>query len=91
MRNVFVAMCKFSNNVMEMTHQNCNLFKRSYTDKGIGFTFNNGKKYRTMTLLKIALHCMQLAYNLLDSSDESQTTSISCKRSCFLNSISRVQ
>ena len=50
-----------------------------------------GKKYRTMTLLKIALHCMQLAYNLLDSSDESQTTSISCKRSCFLNSISRVQ
>ena len=52
---------------------------------------NLGKKYRTMTLLKIALHCMQLAYNLLDSSDESQTTSISCKRSCFLNSISRVQ
>ena len=24
-----------------MTHDNCNLFKRSYTDKGMGFTFNN--------------------------------------------------
>ena len=46
MKNVFVAMCKFSNNVEEMTHDNCNLFKRSYTDKGIGFTFNNERDDR---------------------------------------------
>ena len=44
MKNVFVAMCKFSNNVDQMTHDNCNLFKRSYTDKGIGFTFNNERE-----------------------------------------------
>ena len=39
--NAFVAMCQFENNVETMTFSNCNLFKRSFTNKGLGFTFNN--------------------------------------------------
>ena len=39
--NPFVAMCMFMGNVKTMTFENCNLFKRSFTTKGIGFTFNN--------------------------------------------------
>ena len=27
-----------------MSFRNCNLFKRSFTNKGIGFTFNNEKE-----------------------------------------------
>ena len=34
-------MCKFDNNVAQMLFKNCDLFKRSFTDRGIGFTFNN--------------------------------------------------
>ena len=44
MDNSFIAMCKFGANVRTMTLTNCNLFKRSFTDKGIGFTFNNEKE-----------------------------------------------
>ena len=39
--NPFVAMCKFEENVMTMTFESCNLFKRSFTTKGLGYTFNN--------------------------------------------------
>ena len=41
--NAFVALCKHGSNVNKMTFSNCNLFKRSFTNKGIGFTFNNAK------------------------------------------------
>ena len=34
-------MCKFENNVEYMSFENCNLFKRSFTTQGIGYTFNN--------------------------------------------------
>ena len=34
-------MCKFEENVKPMTFENCNLFKRSYTTQGLGYTFNN--------------------------------------------------
>ena len=34
-------MCQFENNVETMTFSNCDLFKRSFTNKGLGFTFNN--------------------------------------------------
>ena len=34
-------MCSFQENVKYMTFSNCNLFKRSFTNRGLGFTFNN--------------------------------------------------
>ena len=39
-QNAFVPLCKFNANFKEMTFSNCKLFKRSFTNKGIGFTFN---------------------------------------------------
>ena len=41
MKNAFVALCRFGDDIQEMAFRTCNLFKRSFTDKGIGFTFNN--------------------------------------------------
>ena len=37
-------MCNFEEKVQKMTFSNCDLFKRSYTNQGIGFTFNNEKE-----------------------------------------------
>ena len=34
-------MCKFEDSDESMTFENCNLFKRSFTTQGLGFTFNN--------------------------------------------------
>ena len=34
-------MCKFEENVKTMNFENCNLFKRSITTQGLGYTFNN--------------------------------------------------
>ena len=34
-------MCSYGNNVEKMLFSNCDLFKRSFTNKGIGITFNN--------------------------------------------------
>ena len=39
--NPFVALCKFEENISTMSFENCNLFQRSYTTLGIGYTFNN--------------------------------------------------
>ena len=39
----FVALCKHESDVDIMTFEKCNLFKRSYTNKGIGFSYNNAK------------------------------------------------
>ena len=39
--NAFVAMCKFEDNVKAMAFDNCDLFKWSFTTKGMGYTFNN--------------------------------------------------
>lgn len=46
-------MCNFAENVNKMTFENCNLFKRSFTNKGIGFTFNNEKEE---TMIKKHFH-----------------------------------
>ena len=43
-RNAFVSMCKFNNNVGAMTLKNCDLFKRSFTNQGLGYTFNNERE-----------------------------------------------
>ena len=42
--NPFVTMCKFEENVQKMTFENCNLFKRSFTTQGMGYTFNNERE-----------------------------------------------
>ena len=39
--NPFVAMCKFEENIHHMSFDNCNLFRRSFTTQGIGYTFNS--------------------------------------------------
>ena len=41
MDNAFIAMCKFGNDVNIMTMWNCHHFKRSFTNQGLGYTFNN--------------------------------------------------
>ena len=42
MNNGFVALCHFNENNVEKTDI-CNLFKRSFTNAGLGFTFNSDK------------------------------------------------
>ena len=39
--NAFIALCNFEENVKTMEFINCNLFKRSFTNKGLGYSFNN--------------------------------------------------
>ena len=39
-------MCKFEDSDESMTFENCNLFKRSFTTQGLGFTFNNEEESR---------------------------------------------
>ena len=40
--NSFVALCKFEEDEQfEMSIENCDLFRRSFTNKGLGYTFNN--------------------------------------------------
>ena len=41
-QNAFVPLCRHEAKT-EMTFLNCNLFKRSFTNKGIGFTYNIAK------------------------------------------------
>ena len=38
-------MCKFEEKVDRMLFSNCKLFKRSFTNKGMGYTFNNVKEH----------------------------------------------
>ena len=45
--NAFVAMCNFADKEKQMRFDNCKLFKRSFTNNGIGYTFNN-EKYSEM-------------------------------------------
>ena len=39
--NPYISVCQFNGKPKEMDQHNCNLFKRSYTTQGVGFTFNN--------------------------------------------------
>ena len=41
--NSFISLCQFEQNPQLMRLDNCNLFKRSFTNRGLGFTFNNDK------------------------------------------------
>ena len=42
-QNAFVALCSHGSKLESTTFSNCSLFKRSFTNKGIGFTYNNAK------------------------------------------------
>ena len=42
--NALIALCSFSQNAVKKLFSNCDLFKRSFTNKGLGFTFNNDMK-----------------------------------------------
>ena len=41
-------MCNFEEKKSKMKFENCNSFKRSFTNQGIGFTFNNEKENSLM-------------------------------------------
>ena len=41
--NSFISLCQFERNPELMRLNNCNKFRRSFTNKGLGFTFNNDK------------------------------------------------
>ena len=41
--NSFISVCQFERNPELMKLNNCNKFKRSFTNRGLGFTFNNDK------------------------------------------------
>ena len=52
-------MCNFEDYVDKMTFENCNLFKRSFTNEGLGYTFNNERdelllkrSYRSSTMFQ---------------------------------------
>ena len=42
-QNAFVALCSHGSKIESTTFSNCNLFKRSYTNTGIGFSYNIAK------------------------------------------------
>ena len=42
-------MCKFEENVNKMKFENCDLFKRSFTTQGLGYTFNNEIEEKLIT------------------------------------------
>ena len=42
-QNAFIPLCKYGLDNVIMTFINCKGFKRIYTNKGIGFTYNNAK------------------------------------------------
>ena len=42
-QNAFVALCSHGSKLESTKFSNCSLFKRSFTNKGIGFTFNIAK------------------------------------------------
>ena len=58
--NAFISMCSFEGNPKEMKLDNCKLFKRSFTNKGIGYTFNNEIE---STLMKRDLYSQTLYPN----------------------------
>ena len=41
--NSFISLCQFEQSPQLMKLNNCNKFKRSFTNRGLGFTFNNDK------------------------------------------------
>ena len=41
--NSFISLCQFEKNPELMRLDNCNKFRRSFTNRGLGFTFNNDK------------------------------------------------
>lgn len=38
-----IFMCKYNQLPNEMSPQSCDIFSRSYTNEGLGFSFNNGQ------------------------------------------------
>ena len=55
--NAFVALCNFDHKVRMMKFSNCDLFKRIFTNKGIGYNFNSereeilfNEKFRTKVM-----------------------------------------
>ena len=59
--NPFVAMCKFEENNKIMSFENCNLFKRSFTTQGLGYTFNNE---REEIMIKKRFRSTELSHNI---------------------------
>ena len=53
--NAFVALCRFEEYPEEMTFESCDLFRRSFTNLGLGYTFNNeefGKLFKKSPVLE---------------------------------------
>ena len=42
-QNAFVSLCNHNSSIEKMTYLNCNIFKRSFSNRGLGFTYNNAK------------------------------------------------
>ena len=59
--NPFIAQCKYEDNVDKMTIYNCNLFKRSISTQGLGYTFNNE---RLDTLIKKDFRSTEFSPNI---------------------------
>ena len=41
--NPFIPLCQYAGKPKKMTFRNCNLFRRSFTNVGLGYSFNNGR------------------------------------------------
>ena len=56
--NSFISLCQFAKDPPKMSLNNCDKFRRSFTNKGLGFTFNNKKAedlYKQSDNLKLQL------------------------------------
>ena len=71
-QNSFISLCKFEENVEMMTLENCNLFKRSFTTHGLGYTFNNEKEN---TLIKEDYRSVEFSHNKIRQPSLMKSTS----------------
>ena len=61
--NAFISLCKFEDVPEVMWFQTCNLFRRSFTNAGLGYSFNtekSGDLYQHQTILQTQIASLHM-------------------------------